>query len=76
MLRKSNRPIPDWSRKLLAFRRTLKLTQSELGKQLKASAMAISRWERGDNEPLQTYTYVLGTLQRIRSVGFFGDAQA
>ena len=41
----------EWSRKILAFRQTLKLTQGELGKRLKTSAMAVSRWERGDAEP-------------------------
>ena len=35
----------------MAFRQTLKLTQGELGKRLKTSAMAVSRWERGDAEP-------------------------
>jgi transcriptional regulator with XRE-family HTH domain len=44
-------PLPEWSRKILAFRHALKLTQGELGKRLKTSAMAVSRWERGDTEP-------------------------
>src|SRR6201993_3588949 len=51
MLRKSANPLPEWSRKILAFRQTLKLTQGELGKRLKTSAMAVSRWERGEAEP-------------------------
>src|ERR1700756_270594 len=51
MLRKSASAVPEWSRKILAFRQSLKLTQSELGKRLKTSAMAVSRWERGDAEP-------------------------
>ena len=51
MLRKSNRAVPDWSRKILGFRQALKLTQGELGKRLRTSAMAVSRWERGDAEP-------------------------
>jgi transcriptional regulator with XRE-family HTH domain len=51
MLRKSTNALPEWSRKILAFRQTLKLTQGELGKRLKTSAMAVSRWERGDAEP-------------------------
>src|ERR1700751_1564999 len=51
MLRKSANPLPEWSRKILAFRQARKLTQSELGKRLKTSAMAVSRWERGDAEP-------------------------
>ena len=51
MVRKSNQTLPEWSRKILAFRQALKLTQGELGKRLKTSAMAVSRWERGDAEP-------------------------
>src|ERR1700740_3382258 len=51
MLRKSASAMPEWSRKILGFRQTLKLTQGELGKRLKTSAMAVSRWERGDAEP-------------------------
>ena len=51
MARKSAKTLPDWSRKILAFRQALKLTQGELGKRLRTSAMAVSRWERGDAEP-------------------------
>src|ERR1700756_971264 len=51
MLRKSASAVPEWSRKILAFRQSLKLTQSELGKRVRTSAMAVSRWERGETEP-------------------------
>ncbi len=51
MLRKSNRAVADWSRRILTFRKALKLTQGELGKKLRTSAMAVSRWERGDAVP-------------------------
>jgi hypothetical protein len=39
MLRKSARALPEWSRKILAFRRALKLTQGELGPCPKTSAI-------------------------------------
>jgi DNA-binding XRE family transcriptional regulator/SOS-response transcriptional repressor LexA len=39
--------VPLWSRKIKDFRRSLKLSQSELAKRLGASPMAVSRWERG-----------------------------
>jgi transcriptional regulator with XRE-family HTH domain len=39
--------LPEWSQKIANFRNALKLSQDELGKRLGASAMAISRWERG-----------------------------
>jgi transcriptional regulator with XRE-family HTH domain len=51
MRQKSSRALPDWSRKILAFRQALNVSQSELGRRLKTSAMAVSRWERGDAEP-------------------------
>jgi SOS-response transcriptional repressor LexA/DNA-binding XRE family transcriptional regulator len=51
MVRKSAKAAPEWSRKILAFREALKLTQGEFGKRLMASAMAVSRWERGQSEP-------------------------
>jgi len=46
--RKLAKTIPDWSSRIFAFRQALKLTQGELGKRLRTSAMAVSRWERGD----------------------------
>src|SRR6201984_3265699 len=51
MLRKSANPLPEWSRKILAFRQSLKLPQSELGKALTKSPMVVPRGERGDSEP-------------------------
>jgi len=39
--------VPQWSQKIATFRNALKLNQDELGKRLGASAMALSRWERG-----------------------------
>jgi transcriptional regulator with XRE-family HTH domain len=51
MFRKSAKTLPEWSRKILAFREALNLTQGDLGKRLKTSAMAVSRWERGEAEP-------------------------
>jgi SOS-response transcriptional repressor LexA/DNA-binding XRE family transcriptional regulator len=51
MFRKSAKTAPDWSRKILAFRQDRKLTQGGLAKHLNTSAMAVSRWERGEAEP-------------------------
>jgi SOS-response transcriptional repressor LexA/DNA-binding XRE family transcriptional regulator len=49
---KKMKPIlPEWSRKVEAFRRSLNLSQSDLGKKIGTSAMAISRWERGKAQP-------------------------
>jgi transcriptional regulator with XRE-family HTH domain len=54
--------VPEWSRKVIDFRQALKLTQGELGKRLKTSAMAVSRWERGETEPAAESYIRLGNL--------------
>jgi transcriptional regulator with XRE-family HTH domain len=71
MARKSAKPVPDWSRKILAFRQALKLTQGELGKRLKTSAMAVSRWERGDAEPPGDAYIRLGNIANDPLCWFF-----
>lgn len=38
---------PEWSQKIATFRHALKLSQSEFANRLGASAIAVSRWERG-----------------------------
>ena len=62
MVRRSIRAVPEWSRRILTFRQTLKLTQGELGKRLNTSAMAVSRWERGQSEPPADAYIRLGSL--------------
>jgi transcriptional regulator with XRE-family HTH domain len=62
MRRKSIDNAPEWSRKILAFRRARKLTQGELGKQINTSAMAVSRWERRETEPSAEAYIQLGNL--------------
>ncbi|PYX15481.1 MAG: hypothetical protein DMG84_11215 [Acidobacteria bacterium] len=44
-------PNVGWASRLIALRRRMGVSQSELGKQLNSSAMAVSRWERGVQEP-------------------------
>jgi len=51
MVRKSIQALSEWSRTILTFRQSLKLTQGEFGKRLETSAMSVSRWERGDAQP-------------------------
>src|ERR1700730_18430113 len=52
----------EWAKRILALRRRLKMSQSELGKQMNASAMAVSRWERGVQEPPANIYVQLGNL--------------
>jgi len=44
---KSEGGVPEWSRQIETFRRSLNLSQLEFSKRLGASAMSVSRWERG-----------------------------
>lgn len=62
MVRKAASVIREWSRKILAFRQAVGLTQGELGKQLSSNAMSVSRWERGEVEPSARAYIRLGQL--------------
>jgi SOS-response transcriptional repressor LexA/DNA-binding XRE family transcriptional regulator len=62
MARKPINGVPEWSRKILAFRQALELTQDGLGRKLNTSAMAVSRWERGEVEPTAEAYLRLGSL--------------
>jgi DNA-binding transcriptional regulator YiaG len=42
---------PSWAKAILSLRESLKLNQAEFGSRLGFSAMAVSRWERGAQEP-------------------------
>lgn len=48
---RKRRGSTEWSRAIENPRRSLKLSQAELGKRLETSAMAVSRWERGEAQP-------------------------
>jgi SOS-response transcriptional repressor LexA len=56
------RAIPEWAEQIEKLRRRLDLSQSRLGQQLQYSAMAISRWERGLQEPPADSYIKLGDL--------------
>src|SRR5271154_1466747 len=55
-------PKVEWAKRILTLRRRLTISQSELGKQMDASAMAVSRWERGVQEPPANVYIQLGNL--------------
>ena len=48
---KKRKSPTEWSRAIEMLRHSLKLSQMELGKKLETSAMAVSRWERGEAQP-------------------------
>jgi len=55
-------PKLEWAKRILSLRRRLQISQSELGKQMNSSAMAVSRWERGVQEPPANIYIQLGNL--------------
>src|SRR5271155_6243326 len=52
----------EWAKRIITLRRRLQMSQSELGQQMNASAMAVSRWERGVQEPPANIYIQLGNL--------------
>jgi SOS-response transcriptional repressor LexA len=54
--------VPEWSSAILALRQRLGLSQSEFGSRLHYSAMAVSRWETGKQEPTARCFIQLGSL--------------
>ncbi len=52
----------EWASRIIALRRRMGVSQSELGKQLNSSAMAVSRWERGVQEPPANIYIQLGNI--------------
>jgi len=57
-----NSNFPDWAGAILHLRRRIGLTQSEFGSRLHYSAMAVSRWETGKQEPTSRCYIQLGNL--------------
>jgi len=52
----------EWSRKIIALRSSMGLTQAAFASHLHYSAMALSRWERGTHEPPAQCYIQLGNL--------------
>jgi SOS-response transcriptional repressor LexA len=59
---KKSKPSPDWAHSIRELRHKLRLNQVELGQRLHYSPMAISRWERGEQEPTDRAYIELGNL--------------
>jgi phage repressor protein C with HTH and peptisase S24 domain len=64
---------PPWAKSVQALRASLDLNQAEFGARLGFSAMAISRWERGAQEPPSHGYIALGNLARDASCWFFWE---
>ena len=52
----------EWASRIIALRRRMGLSQSEFGKQLNSSAMSVSRWERGTQNPPANIYIQLGNI--------------
>src|ERR1700732_162830 len=62
MSKSRNAAKAEWAVRITALRRHLGISQSDLGKRLNASAMAVSRWERGTQEPPANVYIQLGNI--------------
>jgi len=65
VVRKAKREEPDWAGLIRELRHTLHLNQEELGRRLHYSAMAVSRWERGEQEPSDRGYIELGSPKQL-----------
>lgn len=64
---------PEWALKIERLRNRLGLSQTALARKLNVSAMAISRWERGVNEPSANCYIHLGKLAGRSECWFFWE---
>jgi phage repressor protein C with HTH and peptisase S24 domain len=62
MSKSRNAAKAEWAVRITALRSHLGISQSDLGKRLNASAMAVSRWERGTQEPPANVYIQLGNI--------------
>src|SRR5947209_11871450 len=59
---KRSKARPQWAERVENLRRGMKFSQTDLGRKLGFSAMAISRWERGVQEPPADSYIQLGNM--------------
>lgn len=62
---------PEWTLKIEHFRESLGISQAGLARRLKVSPMAVSRWERGINEPNSSIYIELGKMAGSPECWFF-----
>ncbi len=72
-IKKSIDPGPVWAESIRELRNQLHLNQTELGYKLNYSAMAISRWERGEREPTDRGYIGLGNLAGDPACWYFWE---
>ena len=61
-LKSDSLPKPEWATSVVDLRRRLNLSQTIFGQRVHSTAMGVSRWERGAQEP-PSHSYIeLGNL--------------
>ena len=70
---KSSRAKRDWAKRIHDLRRRRKIPQRELARLLNCSAMTISRWESGQDEPTARSYIELGKLAGKSECWFYWE---
>jgi SOS-response transcriptional repressor LexA len=66
-------PKPEWAARITRLRHRLGLSQTAFGQEVHSSAMGVSRWERGSQEP-PSHSYIeLGNLAGDPDCWFFWE---
>ena len=68
-----NNIVAGWAKHIERFRARLGMSQAQLGKELQYSPMAVSRWERGIQEPTADCYIKLGKLADGQDRWFFWE---
>jgi SOS-response transcriptional repressor LexA len=63
--------VPEWAASISSLRERLDLSQTDFGQRLDSSAMAVSRWERGAQEPPARSYIDLGNLAGAPDCWYF-----
>jgi transcriptional regulator with XRE-family HTH domain len=53
---------PEWTLRIERMRESLGISQAALARRLNVSPMAVSRWERGINEPTSSIYIAIGKM--------------
>ena len=64
---------PEWASMISRLRARLNLSQTSFGQELHSSAMAVSRWERGTQEPAAHSYIEIGNLARDPDCWYFWE---
>jgi SOS-response transcriptional repressor LexA len=64
-------PEMEWATPIRELRKRLNLNQADFGRRLHSSAMGVSRWERGSQEPSASGYIELGNLSGVPQCWYF-----